>query len=61
MDTKEVDLCFDFCFHSETGGLCAMKEVDVIPDDPKSSECIRQLEQVILLTLKYSNVVCNVI
>lgn len=34
---------------SETGSLCAMKEVDVIPDDPKSSECVRQLEQVILL------------
>lgn len=25
-----------------------MKEVDIIPDDPKSSECIKQLEQVIL-------------
>lgn len=24
-----------------------MKEVDVIGDDPKSAECIRQLEQVI--------------
>ncbi|GJR02822.1 putative reverse transcriptase domain-containing protein [Tanacetum coccineum] len=34
---------------NRTGSLCAMKEVDVIPDDPKSSECIRQLEQVILL------------
>ncbi|XP_010664609.1 mitogen-activated protein kinase kinase kinase 5 isoform X2 [Vitis vinifera] len=30
----------------ETGALCAMKEVDIIPDDPKSSECIKQLEQV---------------
>ncbi|KAJ9567583.1 hypothetical protein OSB04_003549 [Centaurea solstitialis] len=33
----------------ETGSLCALKEVDIIPDDTKSSECIRQLEQVILL------------
>ncbi|KAI7746931.1 hypothetical protein M8C21_020660 [Ambrosia artemisiifolia] len=30
----------------ETGSLCAMKEVDIIHDDPKSSESIRQLEQV---------------
>ncbi|XP_076883280.1 mitogen-activated protein kinase kinase kinase 5-like isoform X2 [Bidens hawaiensis] len=29
----------------ETGSLCAMKVVDIIPDDPKSSECLRQLEQ----------------
>ena len=28
-----------------------MKEVDIIPDDPKSIECIKQLEQVILLRL----------
>ncbi|KAE8690018.1 Mitogen-activated protein kinase kinase kinase 5, putative isoform 2 [Hibiscus syriacus] len=32
----------------ETGALCAMKEVDIIPDDPKSLECIKQLEQVII-------------
>ncbi|KAK9054346.1 hypothetical protein SSX86_025424 [Deinandra increscens subsp. villosa] len=32
--------------NSETGSLCAIKEVDIISDDPKSSECIRQLEQV---------------
>ena len=25
-----------------------MKEVDIIPEDPKSVECIKQLEQVIL-------------
>ncbi|TQE11146.1 hypothetical protein C1H46_003152 [Malus baccata] len=31
----------------ETGALCAMKEVDLIPDDPKAAECIRQLEQVL--------------
>lgn len=23
-----------------------MKEVDLIPDDPKSAECVKQLEQV---------------
>lgn len=39
----------------ETGALCAMKEVDIIPDDPKSIECIKQLEQVILLTLYISD------
>ncbi|KAF3781330.1 Mitogen-activated protein kinase kinase kinase YODA [Nymphaea thermarum] len=31
---------------SQTGATCAMKEVTLIPDDPKSSECIKQLEQV---------------
>lgn len=43
----------------ETGSLCAMKEVDIIPDDPKSSECIRQLEQEIrvLRTLEHPNIV----
>ena len=30
----------------ETGALCAMKEVELFPDDPKSAECIKQLEQV---------------
>jgi hypothetical protein len=30
-----------------TGASCAMKEVEIIPDDPKSAECIKQLEQVI--------------
>jgi len=30
----------------ETGALCAMKEVEMFPDDPKSAECIKQLEQV---------------
>ncbi|KAG6491916.1 hypothetical protein ZIOFF_046857 [Zingiber officinale] len=29
-----------------TGALCAMKEVNIIPDDPKSAECLKQLEQV---------------
>lgn len=43
----------------ETGALCAMKEVDVIPDDPKSAECIKQLEQEIkvLRQLKHQNIV----
>jgi hypothetical protein len=34
-------------FDRVTGASCAMKEVDIIPDDPKSAECIKQLEQVI--------------
>ncbi|KAK9226702.1 hypothetical protein WN943_011750 [Citrus x changshan-huyou] len=29
----------------ETGASCAIKEVDIILDDPKSAECIKQLEQ----------------
>ncbi|XWS59073.1 hypothetical protein CRYUN_Cryun08bG0090900 [Craigia yunnanensis] len=43
----------------ETGALCAMKEVDIIPDDPKSVECIKQLEQEIrvLRHLKHRNIV----
>ncbi|MCD7469125.1 hypothetical protein HAX54_007942 [Datura stramonium] len=43
----------------ETGALCAMKEVDLTPDDPKSAECIKQLEQEIrvLRKLKHRNIV----
>ncbi|KAL1066673.1 hypothetical protein V6Z11_D12G077100 [Gossypium hirsutum] len=43
----------------ETGALCAMKEVDIFPDDPKSAECIKQLEQEIkvLSHLKHPNIV----
>ncbi|KAK9271230.1 hypothetical protein L1049_026820 [Liquidambar formosana] len=43
----------------ENGSLCAMKEVDIIPDDPKSAECIKQLEQEIkvLQQLKHRNIV----
>ncbi|KAF3620268.1 putative protein OSB1, mitochondrial-like [Capsicum annuum] len=43
----------------ETGALCAMKEVDLNPDDPKSAECIKQLEQEIrvLRQLKHPNIV----
>ncbi|KAI4314938.1 hypothetical protein L6164_027796 [Bauhinia variegata] len=43
----------------ETGALCAMKEAELFPDDPKSAECIRQLEQEIKLLsqLKHPNIV----
>ncbi|XP_021714250.1 mitogen-activated protein kinase kinase kinase 5-like [Chenopodium quinoa] len=43
----------------ETGALCAMKEVDLIPDDQRSAECMRQLEQEIevLSHLKHPNIV----
>lgn len=43
----------------ETGALCAMKEVDIFPDDPKSAESIKQLEQEIkvLSHLKHPNIV----
>lgn len=43
----------------ETGALCAMKEVELLHDDPKSAESIKQLEQEIKLlsNLKHSNIV----
>ncbi|KAM0951500.1 putative mitogen-activated protein kinase kinase kinase STE-STE11 family [Dioscorea sansibarensis] len=43
----------------ETGALCAMKEVNIIPDDAKSAECLKQLEQEIkvLSQLKHQNIV----
>ncbi|KAJ7966661.1 mitogen-activated protein kinase kinase kinase YODA-like [Quillaja saponaria] len=43
----------------ETGASCAMKEVDLIPNDPKSAECIKQLEQEIkvLRQLEHPNIV----
>eukprot|EP00258_Populus_trichocarpa_P034280 XP_024450299.1 mitogen-activated protein kinase kinase kinase 5 isoform X3 [Populus trichocarpa] len=42
-----------------TGASCAMKEVNIILDDPKSAECIKQLEQEIriLRDLKHPNIV----
>ncbi|CAI9116606.1 OLC1v1017799C1 [Oldenlandia corymbosa var. corymbosa] len=45
--------------NTKTGALCAMKEVDLIPDDSKALECIKQLEQEIkvLRHLKHPNVV----
>ncbi|CAB4287463.1 unnamed protein product [Prunus armeniaca] len=43
----------------ETGALCAMKEVELFPDDPKSAECIKQLQQEIkvLSQLEHPNIV----
>ena len=43
----------------ETGALCAMKEAEFFFDDPKSAECIKQLEQEIkvLSNLKHPNIV----
>ncbi|KAK6939552.1 Protein kinase domain, partial [Dillenia turbinata] len=43
----------------ETGALCAIKEVNLIPDDPNSAESIKQLEQEIKLLsqLKHPNIV----
>lgn len=38
-------------FYRHTGALCAMKEVSIIPDDPRSAECLKQLEQVSSLVL----------
>ncbi|KAL2455140.1 mitogen-activated protein kinase kinase kinase 5 [Abeliophyllum distichum] len=45
--------------HRETGATCAMKEVEMITDDPKCVECIKQLEQEIrfLEELKHPNIV----
>ncbi|PWZ24022.1 Mitogen-activated protein kinase kinase kinase 5 [Zea mays] len=42
-----------------TGALCAMKEVNIIPDDAKSAESLKQLEQEIkfLSQFKHENVV----
>lgn len=37
--------------NSETGATCAVKEVEMIPDDPKSEESMKQLEQVTLRSL----------
>ncbi|KAL6295808.1 hypothetical protein ACE6H2_003950 [Prunus campanulata] len=43
----------------ETGSSCAMKEVELDPNDPKSAECKKQLEQEIevLRTLNHPNIV----
>lgn len=45
----------------ETGALCAMKEVDIIPDDPKSAECMRQLEKVFFSKASNISVICSAI
>eukprot|EP01018_Ginkgo_biloba_P013852 Gb_04924 [translate_table: standard] len=46
-------------FNRDTGDMCAMKEVPLIPGDSKSSESIKQLEQEIdlLSRLKHPNIV----
>ncbi|KAK4426350.1 Mitogen-activated protein kinase kinase kinase [Sesamum alatum] len=43
----------------ETGALCAMKEVEILPNDSKSAESMKQLEQEIkvLSHLKHPNIV----
>ncbi|KAL2318623.1 hypothetical protein Fmac_032499 [Flemingia macrophylla] len=53
---------FGSVFHAtnkETGASCAMKEVNLIPDDPTSAECMKQLEQEIkvLRQLHHPNIV----
>lgn len=46
-------------FNRETGDMCAMKEVPLVPDDSRSSESIKQLEQEInlLSQLEHPNIV----
>ncbi|KAG6537441.1 hypothetical protein ZIOFF_002535 [Zingiber officinale] len=45
--------------NSYSGALCAMKEVNIIPDDSRSAECLKQLEQEIkfLSQFKHPNIV----
>lgn len=43
-------LCCNFA--SNSGQLCAIKEVRVVCDDQTSKECLKQLNQVILLFFK---------
>ncbi|XP_074570784.1 uncharacterized protein LOC141827436 [Curcuma longa] len=45
--------------NSYSGALCAMKEVNIIPDDSRSAECLKQLEQEIkfLSQFKHLNIV----
>ncbi|KAH7437853.1 hypothetical protein KP509_05G092400 [Ceratopteris richardii] len=44
--------------HSGTGDMCAIKEVEIIADDPRSKECANQLSQeiAILSTLRHPNI-----
>lgn len=35
-------------FDSESGQMCAIKEVKVVADDQTSKECLKQLNQVLL-------------
>ena len=49
IETNSAVMSFFLNVIRETGALCAMKEVELFPDDPKSAECIKQLQQVNLL------------
>jgi hypothetical protein len=42
-------------FFSEGGQMCAIKEVKVISDDSNSKECLRQLNQEIVLLSQLSH------
>ena len=44
-------MCIIILSNRETGASCAMKEVSLIPDDPKSAECMKQLDQVLSLVI----------
>jgi len=48
--TSLKSLCCNFA--SNSGQLCAIKEVRVVCDDQTSKECLKQLNQVILLFFK---------
>lgn len=41
-------ILFSMC-HSQNGQMCAIKEVRVVCDDQASKECLKQLNQVILV------------
>ncbi|KAK6940368.1 Protein kinase domain [Dillenia turbinata] len=43
----------------ETGALCAMKEVELSPDDSKSAECIKQPEQLFFFLRSSVRLVLN--
>jgi hypothetical protein len=49
-----AECCFTLFSYRHTGALCAMKEVNIIPDDAKSAESLKQLEQVIYSSLVQS-------
>lgn len=40
--------CRLYNFNSESGQMCAIKEVKVVSDDHTSKECLKQLNQVVL-------------
>ncbi|KAL0670361.1 hypothetical protein Bca4012_033065 [Brassica carinata] len=56
--TRGMERWLSFFPKSENGALCAMKEVELFPDDPKSAECIKQLNQEIklLTNLQHPNI-----